>query len=131
MTPFGLYLESIRRSHQLQQVQLADLLGVNACYVSSMENGKKGPPSKDVLDRLIIKLDLDSDEQEQLLYCVQRSKKSLRLPDNATCDEYLLMHDLNAHVGSLSSEQISIIRNVMALGNTGKTKSKILITNSN
>jgi len=37
MTPFGLYLESLRRSCQLQQVQLADHLGVNVCYVSVME----------------------------------------------------------------------------------------------
>jgi transcriptional regulator with XRE-family HTH domain len=45
---------------------LADHLGVNACYVSAMENGKKGAPSKQVLNKLIASLKLDAEEQEML-----------------------------------------------------------------
>lgn len=53
MTPFGKFLEALRRDRQLQQTQLAGMVGVNACYISSIEKGKKGPPTQEVLDKLI------------------------------------------------------------------------------
>ncbi|EGQ9436941.1 helix-turn-helix domain-containing protein [Vibrio mimicus] len=113
MTPFGLYLESLRRSRQLQQVQLADHLGVNACYVSAMENGKKGPPSQQVLSKLIASLKLDAEEQETLWDKVDESQRTIRLPDNATLEEYALMRDLRRHLGALSSDKVNVIRNIL------------------
>ncbi|WP_227096646.1 helix-turn-helix domain-containing protein [Aeromonas veronii] len=58
MTPFGIYLENLRRSRRIQQKQLADLMGINPCYVSTLERGRKGPPSAEVLNRLIKNLNL-------------------------------------------------------------------------
>jgi len=52
----------------MQQKQLADLMGINPCYVSTLERGRKGPPSKAVLKRLIKNLNLSQDEQERLWY---------------------------------------------------------------
>ena len=125
MTPFGLYLESIRRSRRLHQTQLANFMGVNSCYVSAIENGKKGPPSKDVLKKLIVKLDLSDDEQSKLWRCVEQSRKTLRLPDNATTDEYLLIADLRHHIGALSTEQIDIIRKTLRLGSERASRPRI------
>ena len=113
MTPFGLYLESLRRSRQLQQVQLADLLGVNACYVSAMENGKKGPPSQQVLSKLVASLKLDANEQETLWDKVDQSQRTTRLPDNATLEEYALMCDLRRHLGALSPDKVNVIRHIL------------------
>lgn len=127
MTPFGLYLESLRRSRQLQQIQLANHLGVNACYVSSMENGKKGPPSKSVLFRLIASLDLDVGEQETLWDKVDQSQRTIRLPDNATLEEYALMRDLRDHLGAMSSDKVNIIRNILNMDGRSKHKSRIEI----
>ena len=127
MTPFGLFLESLRRSRQLQQVQLADLLSVNSCYVSAIENGKKGPPSKPVLEKLIAELSLDKKEQELLWDYVDQSKRTIRLPDNATAEEYSLMRDMRRHLGALSMEQIEIIRNTLKLGGSTTTKPRIEI----
>lgn len=45
MTPFGLYLESLRRSRGLRQKQLAFALGVRDGYISAMEKGWRGRPS--------------------------------------------------------------------------------------
>ncbi|MFB9886173.1 helix-turn-helix domain-containing protein [Balneatrix alpica] len=55
MTPFGTYLEHLRRSRRMQQKQLADLMGINPCYVSTLERGRKGPPSTavDLSPRLV------------------------------------------------------------------------------
>jgi len=127
MTPFGLLLESLRRSRQLQQIQLADLLSVNSCYISTMEKGKKGPPSKMVLENLIVELKLDTAEQEALWDSVEQSKRTTRLPDNATVEEYALMRDLRSHLGALSSEQISIIRSILKLGTNSEMKQRIEI----
>lgn len=120
-------MESLRRSRQLQQVQLADIMGINSCYVSAIENGKKGPPSKGVLDRLVSELALDDREQGLLWEYVDQSKRTRRLPDNATADEYALMRDIERHLGALSKEQIEIIRNTLRLGGLSKTKSIIEI----
>lgn len=125
MTPFGLFLESIRRSRQLQQVQLADRLGVNSCYISAIEKGKKGPPSKEVLVKLITQLTLDQLEQDALWEYVDQSQKTIRVPDNATAEEYALMRDIRVHLGALSSEQISIIRNTLKLGSAIQANHKI------
>ncbi|RBM48471.1 XRE family transcriptional regulator [Vibrio tarriae] len=125
MTPFGLYLESLRRSRQLQQIQLADHLGVNACYVSAMESGKKGPPSKQVLSKLIESLELDADEQEMLWDKVDQSQRTIRLPDNATLEEYALMRDLRRHLGALSSDKVNVIRNILNMDVRSKSRIEI------
>lgn len=127
MTPFGLFLESLRRSRQLQQVQLADRLNVNSCYVSSMENGKKAPPSKHVLMKLIEELRLDGEEQQELWDKVEQSKRTTRLPDNATLEEYALMRDLRDHLGAMSSDKVNVIRNILNMDGRPKEKPRIEI----
>lgn len=127
MTPFGLFLESLRRNRHLQQVQLADRLGVNSCYVSAIENGKKGPPSKAVLEKIISELKLDAQEQELLWDYVDQSKRTIRLPEDATPEEYTLMRDIRRHLGALSIEQIDIIRNTLKLSGKAHTKPRIEI----
>jgi|TARA_R110001583_G_scaffold195066_1_gene368908 transcriptional regulator with XRE-family HTH domain len=125
MTPFGLFLESIRRNRHLHQVQLADRLGVNSCYVSAIENGKKGPPSKPILEKLISELNLDAQEQELLWDYVDQSQRTIRLPEDATPEEYTLMRDIRRHLGALSIEQIDIIRNTLKLSGQAQTKPRI------
>lgn len=111
----------------MQQVQLADHLGVNACYVSSMENGKKGPPSKQVLNKLIVSLELDAEEQEMLWDKVDQSQRTIRLPDNATLEEYALMRDLRDHLGAMSSDKVNVIRNILNMDTRSNSKPRIEI----
>lgn len=121
MTPFGTFLEKIRRSRQLQQKQLAMDLGINASYISALEKGRKEPPSKEVLQRLITSLDLDEEEQTALWKCVEQSKRTLHLPDGMMLAEYELVSQLKQQLGRLSHEQITLMMNVLAL-NTSKNK---------
>lgn len=106
---------------------MADLLNINSCYVSAIENGKKGPPSKSVLQKLITELGLDEEEQVLLWDYVDQSKRTIRLPDNATAEEYSLMRDMQKHLGSLSIEQIMIIQNTLKLGGNTRMKPRIEI----
>ncbi len=127
MTPFGQFLESLRRSRHLQQKQLAAMLNVNSCYVSAMERGKKGPPSKSILDKLINVFELDDEEQLLLWDSVDQSQATIRLPKDATVEEYALMRDLRLHLGSLSTEQIDIIRKILKMGANLKFSRKAVV----
>ncbi|MBV1790358.1 helix-turn-helix domain-containing protein [Marinobacterium sp. D7] len=100
----------------MQQKQLADLMGINPCYVSTLERGRKGPPSKAVLKRLIKNLNLSRDEQEQLWHSVELSEMTFRLPDGMSQDEFEFVHDLKSHLGTLSGDQVLIMRKVLGLG---------------
>lgn len=121
MTPFGLFLENIRRSRQLRQKQLAAELGVQACYISSLEKGRKPPPSKKILEKLIDVLDLDEDEQAAMWESVKQSKRSLELPDGMMPSEYQFVSKLSEKLGSLSEEQIALMMGILAL-NINRTK---------
>ncbi|BCO11650.1 helix-turn-helix transcriptional regulator [Aeromonas veronii] len=116
MTPFGLYLENLRRSRRIQQKQLADLMGINPCYVSTLERGRKGPPSAEVLNRLIKNLNLSRDEQEGLWRAAELSEMTFRLPEGMSQDEFEMVHDLRNHLGTLNEDQVLIIRKVLGLG---------------
>ncbi|EGW23117.1 helix-turn-helix domain-containing protein [Methylobacter tundripaludum] len=124
MTPFGLFLENIRRSRQLQQKQLAADLGVQACYISSLEKGRKAPPSKKVLERLIAALDLNEEEQSLMWESVEQSELSFKLPGNMILAEYQLISRLKQQLGRLSQEQITIMLNVLALNTTSNKQTK-------
>ena len=121
MTPFGSFLEKIRRSRQLQQKQLAVDLGINASYISALEKGRKAPPSKEVLDKLISTLDLDNEEQAAMWESIEQSQKSFQLPDGMMLVEYRMINELRKQLGRLTDVQVAIILNVLAL-DTSKRK---------
>ncbi|WP_428831434.1 helix-turn-helix domain-containing protein [Aeromonas veronii] len=116
MTPFGTYLEILRRSRRIQQKQLADLMGINPCYVSALERGRKGPPSTEILERLVKNMGLSRDEEEMLWHSVDLSEMTFRLPEGMSQDEFEMVHDLRRHLGRLNEDQVLIIRKVLGLG---------------
>jgi len=115
MTPFGYYLSTLRRSRNLQQKGLAKLLQVDPCYISMMENGKKGPPADDVIEKLIHCLSLSEDEQVLLREYISQSQRRLALPDNMTLQEYALVRSLWKKLGALSPGQIEAINSVLKI----------------
>lgn len=116
MTPFGTYLEILRRSRRIQQKQLADLMGINPCYVSALERGRKGPPSTEILERLVKNMGLSRDEEEMLWHSVDLSEMTFRLPEGMSQEEFEMVHDLRRHLGRLNEDQVLIIRKVLGLG---------------
>ncbi len=121
MSPFGLFLERVRRSRQLQQKQLAADLGIQASYLSLLEKGRKAPPSKQVLEKLIHVLNLDEEEQAGMWDSAEQSQRNIHLPDDLTLVEYRMINELRKQLGKLTEAQVEIIMNVLAL-NTSKCK---------
>jgi transcriptional regulator with XRE-family HTH domain len=117
MTPFGLYLEKLRRSRKLQQKDLAKLISVNPCYVSIIERGRKGPPSKDVLNKIEKSLKLNQSEKEQFWYNVELSELNFKIPETASRSELELVYKLKKYLGKLSDEQVLIMLTTMEIGN--------------
>jgi len=109
MTPFGRMLEQLRRSRGLQQSQLAAEAGVQSCYISAMENGRKGPPSSSVFNQLTQILDLSEAERRDLWRAGLQSKKTRKIPPETSTSEYVLVDELWDKLGSLTENQISLI----------------------
>ena len=109
MTPFGKYLEQLRRSRGLQQSQLAADVGIQSCYVSAMENGRKGPASPDILRRFIRTLELTPVEEQQFWASVTQSKMSRKVPPGTSSDEYRLIDEFWSRLGTLTENQIQLI----------------------
>lgn len=120
MTPFGNALSTYRRSRNLQQRELAERIGVQPCYVSVMENGKKGPPSSTILLKIINSLHLSSDETQILKSTVEASERVIRLPDGVSLEEYRFLWELRKRLGSLSGEELAIMTNALRLGGANR-----------
>ena len=113
MTPFGKCLEEIRRSRKLKQNALALHMGINSSYVSALENGKKPPPSREVIRNLIHNLKLNEKEQAKLKESLNISQLTIKLPDDMLASEHELIHEVLAHVGTMSEEKIAYLRTTL------------------
>ena len=65
-TPFGVAVRKIRKERGLTQKAMAKALGVSPAYLSALENGKKGRPGFDFLQRAAGYLNIIWDEADDL-----------------------------------------------------------------
>lgn len=117
MTPFGEYLEHIRRSRCLQQTQMADIMGINQTYVSAIEKGRRRTLPKQVLMRVVEHLQLTQDEQTALWYALEISEPVFRLPNSMSKAEFEFVHKLRKSLGNLNRSQLVIMSEVLEMGN--------------
>lgn len=117
MTPFGEYLEQLRRSRSLQQKQMADIMGINPCYVSALEKGRRRVPSKHVISRVVAQLKLTQEEQAALWHSVEISEPQFRLPNTMSREEFEFVYKLRRSLGHLSHSQLVIMGEALDLGN--------------
>lgn len=110
MSPFAYILRDLRIHRKLLQKDAAEILGYEQSYISALENGSKGPPKQEFINKLIVKFGLDMHEQEQLRIALQKSKRKLIVPLAADIAEYELCHQLDAQLGRLLPKQIELIK---------------------
>ncbi|NOT65667.1 MAG: helix-turn-helix domain-containing protein [Methylotenera sp.] len=114
MSPFADYLHGLRMRHGIRQVELAEIIGYEQTYLSSLELGKKGPPTKEFINKLIKQFNLSSSEQDLLLKAVEASERKTVIDTDVHQDVYWMMHDLRIRLPELTTIQIQLIR--IALG---------------
>lgn len=115
MTPFAMYLEKIRRNRNLQQKQLADMLGINPSYLSNLESGRKAPPSPSVISEISKSLALSEDEQAELHHAAEISELNFQLPSYMSADEFEFVYALRRKLGSLTPNQVLIMHKTLEL----------------
>lgn len=115
MTPFGTYLESLRRSRRMKQCDLAKIIGINPSYISAIESGSKAPPSHQITRAIADALELSQKEEFLLWEYAEQSIRVLRIPEDLPLEEYAVINDLKKAFGSLDQKQIAIIRTVLSM----------------
>ena len=66
MTPFGRRVRQLRAEAKVTQKQMAAELGVSAAYLSALENGNRGAPSWQFVQRIIGYFNIIWDDAEEL-----------------------------------------------------------------
>lgn len=115
MTPFGLFLQDIRRDRRLAQKQLAGLLEVDQSYLSGLESGRKGVPPASMIGRLVDALKLGEEEVKLLNEAVVQSRRKVEIPLRADPAEYAMIHRLADKLGYLCPAQIRAIQEIISI----------------
>ena len=66
MTPFGRRIRELRAERGVTQKQMAVALGVSAAWLSALENGHRGRPSWDFIQRVIAYFNVIWDDADEL-----------------------------------------------------------------
>jgi transcriptional regulator with XRE-family HTH domain len=115
MSPFSLFLHDLRIRHGLRQAELAELIGYEQSYISALEVGLKGPPTDEFVERLTKVTHLSEVERQEIRAAVQASQRKLVINPDAPPDIYWLLNDLRSEVDRLTSSQVRLIREVIAM----------------
>lgn len=115
MSPFASQLKTYRIGRGLRQSELAELVGYEQSYVSALEIGIKGPPTKEFVEHLIDVLKLSREEQETLCEAVAASQRKISVPYEAPTEVYWLCHKLRQQIDQLHPVQIELIQTALNL----------------
>ncbi len=110
MSPFSILLRQLRDQRRLKQKDLAELLGYEQSYISSLETGQKGIPRQEFIERLIKGLKLTVEECSQLENAIEVSSRQCTIPLEARPEEFELFHRLNNLLGRLSLPHLELLR---------------------
>ena len=137
MSPFAKWLRGFRKARGLKQKDLAEKLGYEQSYLSSLETGLKGPPTKELVGKLVNKFELTDFEAERIHRAATMSDRKLMIPVDAEEQVYWLVHEMRQRITTLLPSQISMMTEILgmperlteeakglAIKNAGKAKMK-------
>lgn len=122
MSPFASLLHEIRTQRGLRQFELAEMMGYEKSYISSLEIGTKGPPTLEFVERLVTTLQLDAEEQRTVLAAYKASERKLVLGLNSSAEIYWLVSELRDHIDALHPAQIRMFRDLLKMPDLLQTK---------
>jgi transcriptional regulator with XRE-family HTH domain len=115
MTPYGQAIRQIRRQRGLTQKAMAEALGVSPAYLSALENGKRGRPGFDFLQRVAGYLHIIWDEADDLFRVAAISNPRVVVDTSGLAPEYTaLANRLAAEIRDLPSETIQQMTNLLS-----------------
>lgn len=90
-------------------------MGYDQGYISGLELGRKGPPTKEFVTKLIVAMNLDENEQAALRQSVEESQRKFVLPGNASTEIYRMMRKLWEELDNLEPAQIRAITEILCI----------------
>lgn len=99
----------------LRQTDLAKLVGYDQTYLSALENGTKGPPTEELVEKLIRALELEEEEQIQLKLAVHESQKKYVLSSDMPAEIFKMMSELWGALDTMHPAQVQAIRSITQL----------------
>ncbi|MCB1386649.1 MAG: helix-turn-helix transcriptional regulator [Nitratireductor sp.] len=110
MTPFGLRLRELRAERGITQKEMAAGLGISAAYLSALENGRRGAPSWQFVQKVITFFNIIWDDAEELQALARTSHPRAIVDTVGLSPEATELANLLAsHIGDLTRADIDEI----------------------
>jgi len=113
MTPFGMFLRTVRLERGLLLKDMADQLDVTSAYLSALEHGKKGAPGSTFLQRIDQAFELDPKRRAELRDAVRDSATTVSIPTKVTPRVFQTAHAFARKLPSLSEKQLQQIDRIL------------------
>jgi transcriptional regulator with XRE-family HTH domain len=108
VTPFGEAVRRLRRQRGVSQRQMAAALGVTPAYLSALENGHRGRPSFDFLQRVAGYFNIIWDEADDLFRVASQSHPRVVVDTTGLPAAYTaLANRLAAEIRGLTPEAVA------------------------
>ena len=112
MTPLGAKLRKLRAERGITLKQMAQGLGVSSAYLSALEHGRRGTPTWDLLQRIIVYLNIIWDEAEEIQRLAEISDPKITIDTAGLSPEATeLANRLARDIGKLDKSDLADIRN--------------------
>ena len=113
-TPFGEAIRRIRRERGISQKDMARALNVSAAYLSALENGKRGQPGFDFLQRVAGYFNIIWDEADDLFRVAALSHPRVVVDTAGMPASYTAFaNSLARHIRALRPETIRELAEVL------------------
>lgn len=106
-------MRTLRVQHAITMSSLCDAINISTAYLSSLERGKKGSPSKELLQKIISYFSLSEKEISELQQAVEESRLNIKMPEGADPDVYRVANLLSKEALNLTKFQTNIITTVL------------------
>jgi transcriptional regulator with XRE-family HTH domain len=114
MTPFGVQLRALREARGLTLKDMAAGLGVSAAYLSALEHGRRGQPSRRFVHRVCHYLGIIWDEAEALQRLADLSHPRVVVDTGGLpADSTRLANLLAERIESLTPQQVSTLLEIL------------------
>lgn len=109
MSPFGIYVRTLRVQRNISMKTLAASVSVNVSYLSKLERGKLRAPSSELVKKISKYFRLNIDEENELIVHAEESDRNIKLPENINPKVYRVAHQFARMANCLSEHQLNLI----------------------
>lgn len=107
MTPFGARLRELRRERGVTLAEMAKALGVSSAYLSALEHGRRGKPSRQRLHQIVGYFNIIWDDADALIALAERSDPKVEVDTSGLSPDHTELANLLARrIRTLSPTRI-------------------------